>query len=128
MLGSGRGEILTPLSVHLRGKFLILVKPDIHVSTREAYQVVTPGQTVTGLAEILQRPLDEWKGRLFNDFEVPVFSTHPNLHSIKEKLYELGAVYAAMSGSGSSVYGLFEQGGDFQKFFQGMQYWAGELA
>jgi 4-diphosphocytidyl-2-C-methyl-D-erythritol kinase len=127
MLGSGRGEILTPIDVGLRGKFLFLVKPDIHVSTAEAYRDVRPQKASIGLAEILKRPLEEWKNRLTNDFEAPVFSTHTTLAMIKKKLYELGAVYAAMSGSGSSVYGLFEKGNDLKPYFPGMQCWSGEL-
>jgi 4-diphosphocytidyl-2-C-methyl-D-erythritol kinase len=109
MIGTGRGEVLTESSIDLRGKFLILVKPDVHVSTAEAYSGVTPTQPAIALTEILSKPVSQWKNLLINDFEFSVFNRHQVIKQIKEELYSLGAVYACMSGSGSSVFGIFEK-------------------
>jgi 4-diphosphocytidyl-2-C-methyl-D-erythritol kinase len=114
MIGTGRGEVLTESSVDLRGKFLILVKPDVHVSTAEAYSGVTPTQPAIGLAEILSKPVFQWRNLLMNDFEFSVFSKYHVIKQIKEELYSLGAVYACMSGSGSSVFGIFEKETDYK--------------
>jgi len=96
MLGTGRGEILTPVDVDLKGKFIVIIKPDVHVSTTEAYAGVVPKE---------RKPGSEWT----NDFEESVFRKHPILASIKSTLYEAGASYASMSGSGSAVFGIFSQ-------------------
>ena len=109
MIGTGRGEVITESSVDLRGKFLILVKPDVHVSTAEAYSGVTPTQPANALTDILSKPVSQWKNLLMNDFEFSVFNRHQIIKQIKEELYSLGAVYACMSGSGSSVFGIFEK-------------------
>jgi 4-diphosphocytidyl-2-C-methyl-D-erythritol kinase len=126
-LGCGKGEIITPLSVSLNGKFLVVVSPGIHCSTAEAYRDVKARQPKKPLKEILEQPLAEWSDTLRNDFEPSVFSTYPLLRDIKEKLYQLGAWYASMSGSGSSIFGLFDQPQDIGKDFQGMQLWCGKL-
>ncbi len=127
VLGSGKGDTLTPLSVPLKGKFLMVVSPGVHSSTAEAYRHVKARKPKMPLKEILEQPLEKWKDTLVNDFEPPVFSAYPILHSIKEKLYQRGAWYASMSGSGSSVFGLFDQSGDMGKDFRGMQLWFGRL-
>ena len=88
--------------------FLVLIKPDIHVSTPEAYSLVVPQKPEMSLLEIIQKPLPEWKIFMKNDFEKSVFANHPVIENVKFKLYDLGAVYASMSGSGSSVFGIFE--------------------
>lgn len=109
MRGTGRGEVLSPLHVSLTGKFLLVIKPDIHVSTAEAYRGVTPHVPLQSVPEILQLPIDQWKNYLINDFEKSVFAAHPQLQNIKDLLYAAGAQYASMSGSGSAVFGIFEQ-------------------
>lgn len=110
MLGSGRGERLVPFpSVDLKGWWLLLVKPDVGVSTAEAYSLITPRVPSVPLADILQLPLEEWREKLANDFEGPLFGKLPVLGEIKTELYRCGAVYAAMSGSGSTVFGLFRE-------------------
>lgn len=127
MIGSGRGELLTKTEVSLKGYYLVLVKPDIHVSTAEAYAGVKPAPPPMALAEVLTRPIEEWKNFLFNDFEKSVFSKYPAVAEIKNQLYAQGALYASMSGSGSSVFGIFKSPVDLADKFQGMQYWSGQL-
>ena len=108
VFATGIGNVFTPLKISLKGKFLLLVKPDIHVSTPEAYSLVVPEKPQVSLLELIQRPMNEWKGTIKNDFEASVFTKYPEIKKLKDTLYELGAVYASMSGSGSSVYGIFD--------------------
>jgi len=108
MLATGIGDRLSPIDVDLQGKVLLLVKPPVGVDTRTAYSRVTPQAPVTSLAHILSRPVDSWDGLLVNDFEPSVFAALPQLWLIKAALYDAGAQYAAMSGSGSTVFGLFD--------------------
>lgn len=106
-LASGRGEQLEKVQLELAGNWLILIHPGIHISTQEAYAGVKPGPAGKKLAEVLATPLS-WKSELHNDFEESIFSNHPEIAAIKGALYQAGAWYAAMSGSGSAVFGLFE--------------------
>ncbi len=107
-LCTGRGEIMTPCPVSLAGMTLVLVKPDEGVSTREAYAGVSPCIPAVPLAERLRRPVAEWQTMVANTFEPSVFAAHPVIREVKERLLAAGAVYAAMSGSGSAVFGLFD--------------------
>lgn len=106
-LASGRGEILEKIPLDLASNWLVLVHPGIHVSTQEAYAGITPGPAAKKLTEILSTP-SSWKSELVNDFEQSIFSNHPEIAAIKDQLYQAGAWYAAMSGSGSAVFGLFK--------------------
>jgi 4-diphosphocytidyl-2-C-methyl-D-erythritol kinase len=108
VFAEGRGNIFTPATVSLSGYYLVVVKPDIHVSTQEAYANVKPQQPKESLRDIIQLPVSAWKDKLVNDFEKSVFVRHPEIGEIKQKMYERGAIYASMSGSGSSVFGIFE--------------------
>lgn len=128
MIGAGRGEILTETSLSLKNYFLILVKPDIHVSTAEAYAGIQPAVPAKALSSVLQSPVEQWRNNLVNDFEPSVFKKYPAIESIKSALYQHGAVYASMSGSGSSVFGIFKSPVDLSAQFPGMHYWAGELS
>lgn len=107
-LCTGRGVEMEDIDLDLGGLWLVLVKPDEGVSTREAYSGVKPAMPAIPLRERLQRPLNEWQGLIKNDFEPHIFAAHPQLAAIKEKLLECGARYAAMSGSGSTLFGLFD--------------------
>jgi len=107
--GTGKGDILEPLSLSLAGYHIIIVKPPVFVSTAEAYSSVTPKKVEHHLPELLKAPVSEWRHTVFNDFEASVFKMYPEIGQIKEKLYQEGAVYASMSGSGSSVYGIFDK-------------------
>ena len=123
---TGIGNILTPTACSLAGYHLVLVKPDIHISTKEAYSLVVPAAPETPLTEIAARTAEEWKGAMKNDFEKSVFAKHPSCEAIKEKLYEMGAVYASMSGSGSSFFGIFKEEQkveDIKSIFPGMFCW-----
>lgn len=106
-IARGRGEILEPISIDLKGTWLVLINPGIHVGTKEAYAGVTPAAPKVHLREVLQER-NRWKSELVNDFESSIFKNHPKIKEIKEKMYEAGAFYSAMSGSGSSVFGLFD--------------------
>lgn len=103
----GRGEILQPVPLDLSGYSLVLIHPGIHVSTAQAFAGITPQRPVSDLQELITRPIESWKETVVNDFEKTVFRQHPLLAEIKEKLYETGALYASMSGSGSSLYGIY---------------------
>ena len=110
MIGTGRGEQLNSTAIDLKGKFLVLLKPDIHVATAEAYAGITPQQPDRSVKQIIETwAIGQWKGLLKNDFEESVFKLHPVIREIKEELYAQGAIYASMSGSGSSVFGIFEK-------------------
>ncbi|MEY3845530.1 MAG: hypothetical protein RL293_1952, partial [Bacteroidota bacterium] len=106
-IAQGRGEMLSPVELDLFNVFLVLLNPGIHVGTKEAYDGVSVSEDVMAVEEITQKPLEQWKELLKNDFESSVFLRHPEIHSLKESLYQSGAIYASMSGSGSSVFGLF---------------------
>ncbi len=112
-LATGIGDRLVPLDFSLKGWTLLLVKPDIVVSTRDAYAGVVPqereGEDGAALLSVLQRPVEEWQGTLVNDFEASVFVRYPEIAGIRDMLLDLGATYASMSGSGSAVFGLFRQ-------------------
>ena len=104
---TGTGTTFTPCNVDLKGWHIYIIHPGIHVGTAEAYSGVVPKKSEVSIPEILTLPLEEWKRNLRNDFEVSVFAKHREIAAVKENLYNHGAVYAAMSGSGSAVYGLF---------------------
>lgn len=104
---TGIGDVLMPIDLTLGGWNFVLVKPDIHVSTREAFSMIKPARPQHSLLASLSRPVEEWRDTVVNDFERSVFSHHPEIAAIKMTLYDMGAVYASMTGSGSSVFGLF---------------------
>ena len=106
---TGIGNEFHPIDLDLSGWHLVVVKPDVFVSTKEAYSMVRPAKPEVTLDQKIGLPLDEWKESISNDFEEGIFALHPELNDIKAKLYALGARYAAMSGSGSALFGLFEQ-------------------
>lgn len=124
-MGSSRGEILKPTSLSLKGKFIVIVKPDVHVSTAEAFAGITPMQPNEELQTAIENlPVSQWNGVVKNDFEISVFKKHPIIKEAKEKLYSFGAVYASMSGSGSAVFGIFENEIDLKSEFSKMTYWS----
>ena len=106
-LCSGRGEIMTPVELPIEGLYLVVAKPDDAVSTKEAYGGVKPMTPATPLVERLAQPVGSWQGSVKNDFEPHIFEAHPNILELKNALLEGGAMYAAMSGSGSAVFGIF---------------------
>lgn len=127
VFASGRGELFDEVTVNLKGKYLVLVKPDIHVSTKDAYANCIPQKPSKCVKDIVSRPLEEWKELLNNDFEKSVFGQHSAIAEIKDKLYQNGAVYASMSGSGASVFGIFNEEPLLENKFLGFYFWKGML-
>lgn len=120
----GIGDVLMPVDVPgagLGGYYLAVVKPSVAVSTRDAYAAIVPKTPAKCCRDIVRQPIETWKDELVNDFETPIFAMHPELAAIKQSLYDAGAVYAAMSGSGSALFGIFrEQPTGLEKEFEGM--------
>ncbi|GEO07922.1 4-(cytidine 5'-diphospho)-2-C-methyl-D-erythritol kinase [Segetibacter aerophilus] len=106
---TGRGENLTRVELDLASYKIVLVNPGIHVSTKEAFARLTPARPLKSVSEIIKQPIPTWKNELVNDFEKTVFDLYPAIKNLKEQLYEKGALYASMTGSGSTVFGIFEQ-------------------
>lgn len=104
---TGRGDLLEPIAVDLSMYKMVLVNPGIHINTGWAFSKIRPAPSKKSIAVIIQQPIETWHADLHNDFEAPVFEAHPQIKEIKETLYQQGALYAAMSGSGSTVYGIF---------------------
>lgn len=104
---SGRGEILTPVALDLNAYRIILVNPGIHVPTGWAFSQITPAPPAHPLLQILEQPVVAWKDILFNVFEAPIMLAHPDIREVKEQLYAQGALYASMTGTGSTVFGIF---------------------
>lgn len=107
MYATGRGEVMTPIDLDLSPYRLKIVKPDIHISTKEAYAGVTPRESEVFLPQVLQQDVRTWKRDVVNDFEFSLFEKIPELKTVKEDLYREGALYASMSGSGSAFFGVF---------------------
>ena len=108
-LATARGEILEPTELDLSEYQFLIVRPPIHISTAGAFSTIKTLKPVKSIKQIIQQPISTWKAELINDFEKPVFESHPEIKNIKEKLYDAGAIYASMSGSGSAVYGIFKK-------------------
>jgi len=114
---TGRGENLEEIELDLSNYKIVLVNPKIHISTGRAFSKITPNNQRTGIKDIIKKPAEQWRDVLKNDFEETVFAEHPATKQVKDELYQRGAVYASMSGSGSTVYGLFEKNMDVQLDF-----------
>ena len=108
-LCTGRGEKMVPVELPLQGKYLVVAKPNEGVSTKEAYSGVKPAIPQVRLVDALQRPIEEWQGVVKNDFEPHIFEAHPAIAELKKTLLDAGAIYASMSGSGSAVFGIFDE-------------------
>ena len=109
---TGIGDILAPADGphgNLHGYYIAIIKPNVAVSTRDAYQQITPKKPAKSCRDIVRQPIETWKAELINDFEGPIFRQHPILSDIKQRLYDIGAVYAQMSGSGSAIFGIFKK-------------------
>ena len=113
VFATGIGNIFEPIQLSLKGYYLVLVKPDIFVSTKDAFAHIIPTQPTQSLKEIIRMPVETWRATMKNDFEESVFQKFPEIAAIKDKLYDMGAIYASMSGSGSSVFGIFREQVEF---------------
>ncbi|MFD1143978.1 4-(cytidine 5'-diphospho)-2-C-methyl-D-erythritol kinase [Larkinella insperata] len=118
-----KGDRFAEIDVSLKGYTLVLIYPNLAISTAEAYAGVRPQQPAASLRTLLQEPLESWKDTVQNDFEKSLFSMYPILDFIKQELYHLGALYASMSGSGSTLYGIFAQPVELPAHFDAYQVW-----
>ena len=116
----GIGEKLTPIELSLKDYYLAIVRPNIPVPTKEAFSRIKPHMPAKNCLDIVRQPIDTWRHELVNDFEESVFALHPEIGAVKQRLYDLGAVYAAMSGSGSALFGIFKKEPALEGEFQGM--------
>ena len=108
-LGTGRGEVLQFIDLSLDQYKILLVNPGIHISSKEAFGGVRPGKQVQSLKDLVKNPVTDWKNCIYNDFENSIFPKHPRIQEIKSVLYSSGAVYSSMTGSGSTVYGIYSK-------------------
>lgn len=121
-LATGTGTELTPLNLSLEGLYLVVINPGIHISTQTAYAGVSPKSSKTDLPELLlSKNFDRWKKELINDFESSLFDKYPTLKNLKSELYDMGALYASMSGSGSTMFGIFSEAISLKPEWQAMQ-------
>lgn len=119
-LGAGQGELLRPINLHLKGYYIALVNPAIHVNTGKAYSQSKPAPAKFNLEGLEELPIEQWKDHVENDFEKVVFPEYPLIKRIKDDLYSMGAIYASMSGSGSTVFGLFNHYPEIPNQFRSM--------
>lgn len=126
-LATGIGNILRTVDINLKGYILILIKPNFGVPTPLAYSKVVPQKPQISIAEIIKMPISGWRNTLKNDFEKSVFKAYGDIKNIKSKLYSGGAIYASMSGSGSTVFGLFVEKINLEDQFPGLFYYSCKL-
>lgn len=122
---TGKGDCLNAFDLRLKGYTVVIIKPDIHISTREAYELVLPKAAEYSIEDILKQNIMNWQGVLKNDFEDVIFRKYPQLELVKDMLYNKGALYASMSGSGSAIYGFFENPVDLDSIFPDYRRWQG---
>ena len=122
-----KGGQFEDIALDLQGKHLVLVYPNIHISTAEAYAGVQPKSPETDLRTALQSPMKQWQHTIKNDFEDALFVKYPVLAQTKQTLYQIGATYASMTGSGSTIYGIFDTEPDLQNYFGSFLVWQGKL-
>ncbi len=122
-----KGDVFEEIDLDLTGFHILLVYPDLAISTAEAYAGVTPRQPNIPLRTLLAAPIEDWRGHVHNDFEDSLFPKYPVLADIKQKLYDTGAVYASMSGSGSTVYGIFSAPPERSDLFSRYTVWGNKL-
>ena len=116
----GIGERLQTIDLSLKGYFLAIVRPNIPVPTKEAFSRIVPHKPVKNCLDVVRQPIETWRAELVNDFEESVFALHPEIGAVKQRLYDLGAIYASMSGSGSALFGIFKEKPSLKDDFEGM--------
>lgn len=108
-VATGRGEQFVTKGADLSGYFLAIINPGIHVSTKEAFDGIVPASHKNSIETLIANPIHTWKDQLVNDFEQTIFPKHPEVEQLKNEMYDKGALYASMTGTGSTVYGIFEE-------------------
>ena len=123
----GHGEIVEYIDLSLKDLHIIIVMPDVQISTREAFQYIEKGNQKVNLKDIVTKPIEQWQDQLLNDFERVTFKKHPVLKKIKDSLLGEGAVYSSLTGSGGAVFGIFKQPVNMKKYFPDYRVWDGVL-
>lgn len=126
VFASQKGDVFTDIKLDLSHLYIAIIYPNVHSNTKEAYSLMKPQQPNRSLLEIIKQPISTWKTDLVNDFEKSIFSLYPIVEKTKKDLYEFGAVYACMSGSGSAVFGLFETEPNIKHLAQ-FPHWVGKM-
>ncbi len=126
-IGIEKGNRLKNINVNLRGCYLVIAKPNVTVSTAEAYSGIIPFQPESQIRDLIKLPISQWKNNIVNDFEKTIFKNHPEIKGIKDIMYNKGAIYTSMTGSGSAVFGIFENEISLKDTFNNMFYWSGWL-
>lgn len=121
-----KGNVFSETSINLSNLYIVIIFPNVHSNTKEAYSLVTPQKSQKNILTIINQPIDTWKNELKNDFEKSIFKLYPIVEQVKNNLYNIGAVYASMSGSGSAVFGLFNTEVNIGELSQ-YKHWAGKL-
>lgn len=122
-----RGVKFEQIDIDLSSYYIVLVNPNIHIGTKEAYAGITPRMPEKSLINLIRQPISKWKGSIQNDFEERLLISYPKIADLKSQLYDEGAIYASMTGSGSTVYGIFEKEVDIESKFKGLSMWQGSL-
>lgn len=121
-----KGDVFKDIHLDLNQYYIAIIYPNVHSNTKEAYSLVKPHQPKKTILEIIQQPIASWKHELLNDFEGSIFDKYPIVEKTKNDLYDLGALYASMSGSGSAVFGIFEKLPDLKHLRQ-FSHWVGKM-
>jgi len=122
-----KGNKLKPIKINLTGYYLVLIYPCINVNTSEAYAKITPQQPKTSLEELIHYPVKDWANHIFNHFENEIFQKYPEIKTLKTQLYQYGALYTSLSGSGSTVYGIFDKTVNIKEKFENFFVWEEKL-
>lgn len=121
-----KGDVFKDIDLDLSQYYIAIIYPNVHSNTKEAYSLVKPHQPKKTILEIIKQPIASWKHELLNDFEISIFDKYPVVEKTKNDLYDLGALYASMSGSGSAVFGIFEKLPDLKHLSQ-FSHWVGKM-
>ncbi|MES2134564.1 MAG: 4-(cytidine 5'-diphospho)-2-C-methyl-D-erythritol kinase [Bacteroidota bacterium] len=121
-----KGDVFKDIALDLSAYYIAIVFPNVHSNTKEAYSLVKPKQSKVSLLDIISQPVNTWKNIMVNDFEPSIFTKYPTVENTKQQLYNAGAVYASMSGSGSAVFGLFESMPQMKEL-SNFPHWVGKM-
>ena len=127
VLAYKKGDQFKKVNVDLSRYFLVIVKPNVHINTAEAYSWITPNSEAQSLQHVVESPISIWKNKLINEFEKPIFERYPEIKKIKDDLFKQGALYASLTGSGAAVFGIFENEISIKKEFPGCFVWEGKM-